>query len=82
MDLLQDKERAEEKSIRLYDINRMSKIDDNDACQTKRKMDFTTLPKQNCNNYSASSVYTGNGQFYFIMQVDLKKNGFPSLKDS
>ena len=59
----------------------MSKIDDNDVGQTKRKMDFTTLSKQN-SNYSASSVYTGNGQFYFILQVDLKKNGFPSLKDS
>lgn len=60
----------------------MSKIDDSDVCQTKRKMDFTTLSKQNSNKYSASSVYTGNGQFYFILQVDLKKNGFPSLKDS
>ena len=37
---------------------------------------FTTLTKQNPNNCYASTIYTGNGQFYFILQVDLKKDGF------
>lgn len=54
----------------------MSKVEHYDLHRKIKEMDFTSLSKQNPNNYYASTIYTGNGQFYFILQVDLKKDGF------
>lgn len=76
-DLLhQDGGKVEEKPIRLFDINRMSQVEDNDLHRKIKEIGFTTLTKQNPNNFYASSICTGNGQLYFILQVDLKKDGF------
>ena len=79
--LRHDREKAEENSIRLYDVNRMSKAENFDSSQSVRGIDFTTLKKQNPDNFSASSIYTGDGQFYFILQIDLKKEGFSLKRD-
>ena len=69
--LNRNEEKDEEKSIRLYDINRKSRTEDYDTNLSKRL--FTSLKKP---NYYSSSIYTGNGQFYIILQVDLKEECF------
>ena len=75
-DLLHQDGEKVEKPIRLFDINRMSKVEDNDLHRKIKEIGFTTLTKHNPNNFYTSSIYTGNGQLYFILQVDLKKDGF------
>ena len=51
--------KGQEKSVPIYNINRKSSIQ---------------IYGENKPNFHTSSIYTGDGRFYFVLQVDINKN--------